>query len=187
MMEIVVNQVQNTVSGCLATSVTTLFDSSCNENCTDGIDNNGDGQIDCEDDACGKPGIISVTPDNPNNCPVLDNGQITIIATGTDLVYSVDNGTTFQNARIFTNLTDGTYTIVVKNNKTGCEISHSNTITLTDPTCTEICDNGIDDDGDGNTDCADNNCGKPTIQDVQTQDPDNCPVLDNGTITITIQ
>ena len=107
-------------------TITTLSDSSCNEDCTDGIDNNGDGQIDCEDDACGRPAIIGVTPENPNNCPILDNGRITIIASGANLQYSIDNGATFQNARIFTNLTDGTYTIVVKNNITGCEASHTN-------------------------------------------------------------
>ncbi len=178
-------RVQNTATGCLATSTTTLSDSSCNENCTDGIDNNGDGQIDCDDDACGRPEIIGVTPENPDNCPVLDNGQITIIASGSNLRYSIDNGANFQSARIFTNLTNGAYIIIVQNNTTGCEISHLSTINLTDPTCSEICDNGIDDDGDGLTDCEDADCGRPTISDVNFTDPDNCPDLNNGTITIT--
>jgi len=149
------------------------------------IDNNGNDLIDCDDIVCGRPAIIEVTPENPNNCPTLDNGRITIIASGANLKYSIDNGVNFQSARIFTNLTDGIYSIVVKNDITGCEVIHTNTITLTDPICTEICDNGIDDDGDDQIDCVDGDCGQPSISAVNPTDPHNCPDANNGVITIT--
>ena len=177
--------VRNTVTDCQETATTTLRNTSCTENCTDGIDNNGDGQIDCEDDACGKPTIIDVTVMAPDNCPLATNGTITIIASGANLVYSINGGNTFQNARIFTDLSPGSFNIVVKNNSTGCTASYPAAVVVPDPPCGEICDNGIDDDGDGLTDCEDGDCGNPTISDVVGSDPNNCPILDNGEITIT--
>ena len=50
--------------------------------------------------------------------------------------------------------------------------------------CTEICNNGIDDDGDGLTDCDDPDCKASDIVSVDTNSPSNCPDLNNGTITI---
>ncbi len=42
-----------------------------------------------------------------------DDGSITIIATGTDLQYSIDDGTTFQTGNMFTGLTAGSYMVMV--------------------------------------------------------------------------
>ncbi|MBX2979279.1 MAG: gliding motility-associated C-terminal domain-containing protein [Flavobacteriales bacterium] len=44
-----------------------------------------------------------------------DSGSITITATGTDLQYSIDGGTTFQTDNTFTGLAAGSYTVVVIN------------------------------------------------------------------------
>ncbi len=59
------------------------------------------------------------------------NGSIEIIATGgtPTLDYSIDNGTTFQPANIFNNLTAGVYDVVVED-ANGCQTT--GTVTLTD-------------------------------------------------------
>ena len=153
------------------------------ENCTDGIDNDGDGLIDCADGDCGTPVIQGVTTANPANCPALTDGKITIFAAGNNLEFSINGGTTYQSDHLFTGLTGGNYTIKVRNAATGCEIDHSSTITLTNPPCVEICNNNIDDDGDGQVDCNDGDCGTPTIDSVASVDPD-CTTLDGAQITI---
>ncbi len=177
-------RVQNSVTGCILTDGVVLSDSSCDEDCTDGIDNNGNTLIDCDDDVCGKPIIVDIDEQNPNNCPTLDNGMITIIAAGPNLEYSINNGP-LQTARFFTNLREGDYTVQVRNAVTGCTAIHNTTISLRDPICVEICDNGHDDDGDGAIDCLDGDCGQPTIINVDPINPDNCPYLNDGQITIT--
>ena len=52
----------------------------------------GDGDIDCDDDDCGQPSITSVTANDPNNCQDLNNGSISISASGSNLAYSIDGG-----------------------------------------------------------------------------------------------
>ncbi len=175
-------RVRNSVTGCEDTDSRTLTDPSCSEICDNGIDDDGDGQIDCADGDCGMPSITSITPTNPNNCPALDNGSIVINATGNNLEYSINNGTSYQSSNTFTGLSNGTYNIRVRNSITGCEDTDSRT--LTDPSCSEICDNGIDDDGDGQIDCADGDCGMPSITSITPTNPNNCPALDNGSIVI---
>ena len=80
-----------------------------------------------------------------------------------DREYSIDNGNAYQSANVFNNLSDGTYQISVRNTSTGCITNYSSTVVLTDPNCGEICNNGIDDDGDGQVDCEDEDCQATTI------------------------
>ena len=180
--------IQDTITGCeleYAANPFMLLDIPCPEICDDGIDNDGDGLIDCEDGGCGTPSITSVTPINPSNCPSLDNGRITIKALGLNLEYSIDGGNTYHSTSVFTGLENGAYTIFVRNSVTGCATEYaSNNIILTDPVCVEICGDGIDNDGDGNTDCDDSDCETPNIIQVISNAPDNCPLLDNGFINI---
>lgn len=76
------------------------------------------------DDAGGAPDLCtgvtitaSATTGNASAC--LNNGSITVTASGsTGLNYSID-GRAFQASNIFTNLAKGTYTITVKN-ENGC-------------------------------------------------------------------
>ncbi|HFA47923.1 MAG TPA: hypothetical protein ENJ95_02765 [Bacteroidetes bacterium] len=132
----------------------------CTEICLNGIDDDGDGLIDCEDPDCGAPSNISVSQNTPDNCPLLNNGSINISATGINLEYSIDAGNTFQASNIFAGLSAGNYNIRVRNGATGCFVNYANNpVIIIAPTCTEICDNGIDDDGDGLIDCADPDCG----------------------------
>jgi len=50
--------------------------------------------------------------------------------------------------------------------------------------CVEYCDDLVDNDGDDDVDCDDSDCAKPTIANVTSTDPDNCPDLDNGQIVV---
>ena len=77
--------------------------------------------------ANGGPFISGVQANNPS-CGASD-GNITILATGNGLQYSIDNGATFQASNAFTTLASGTYNIVVKDNA-GC--TSTQTATLND-------------------------------------------------------
>ena len=78
---------------------------------------------------------ITATDPTPASCPTLDDGTITIIATGTNLEYSVDNGINFQSSNIFSGLIAGTYTVVVRNTTTLCEVISTPDIILNSPGC----------------------------------------------------
>ncbi|MEM1119531.1 MAG: choice-of-anchor W domain-containing protein, partial [Bacteroidota bacterium] len=155
------------------------------EVCGDNIDNDGDGLTDCEDPDCGAPTIIEATAQNPTNCPDANNGVIEINATGDNLEYSIDGGSTYQSSNRFENLTAGNYTVYVINKATGCTADLSNSpVNLTAPDCSEICDDNIDNDGDGLVDCEDPDCGAPFIVDANADNPTNCPAANNGVIEI---
>ena len=127
------------------------------EDCTDNIDNDGDGLIDCADPDC-EPVIANVAITQPT-CTNKTGGQIVVTATGSGtLEYSVKNEATWQSSNTFTNLGVGQYTIRVRNDS-GCEVEYiSNPVILDMPTCVEICNDGIDNDGDGLIDCDDPDC-----------------------------
>ena len=55
-------------------------------------------------------------------------------------------------------LQPGTYNLIVDGFQMGSEGTVNLTLTGVAPTMTEICNNGIDDDGDGAIDCADRTC-----------------------------
>ncbi len=107
------------------------------EDCTNGIDDDGDGLIDCDDPDCGKPIITSIVKTNPaiSSCPNLNDGSITITATGSNLRYSKNTGTTWQVSNAFNGLTAGTTTIRIQDSVSTCLID--TTIVLTAPTCNE--------------------------------------------------
>ena len=146
---------------------------SCVEICDNGRDDDGDGQIDCADGDCGKPNIVAITQGNPSNCPDLDNGRIEINAIGSDLVYSINNGINYQSSNIFPGLSNGIFQVRVRNTTTGCDTISE--IVLSDPGCIEICDNGIDDDGDGLIDCGDGDCAGYVPIELADDSFNNCP------------
>ena len=88
------------------------------------------------------PVITNVAPTNPTraSCPTLNDGTITITATGSNLEYSINGGTSYQPGNVFTGLTAGgsPYTIAVRNSVTLCAVVDPTTVTLTDPGCTSI-------------------------------------------------
>lgn len=57
--------------------------------------------------------IQSINTSNPTNCG-LNNGSITINATGISLEYSINNGLSFQSSQVFSNLSAGSYNVVVR-------------------------------------------------------------------------
>ena len=149
-----VDNICNEEIRCAILSVTT------DELCDDGQDNDGDGLIDCADPDCA-PVIVNVIP-TPLSCPLGENnGQISITATGQGtLEYSIMNEPNYQASNTFSNLGQGLYTIRVKSS-TGCTSTYNAAIIQLDtPSCPEICDDGIDNDGDGLIDCDDPDCGR---------------------------
>jgi hypothetical protein len=124
--------------------------------CNNNMDDDGDGLIDCADSDC-KPMITNVAIIQPT-CANKTSGAITITATGTGTFsYSIKNEAVWQSSNAFTNLGVGQYTIRVKNNS-GCETLYANPIVFDIPTCPEICNDSIDNDGDGLVDCDDPDC-----------------------------
>ncbi len=59
------------------------------------------------------PSIASIESSGPTDCGGSD-GSLAILATGVDLEYSIDGGSTFQTDNSFAGLTMGTYDIVVR-------------------------------------------------------------------------
>ncbi|MDX2306135.1 MAG: ExeM/NucH family extracellular endonuclease [Microscillaceae bacterium] len=57
--------------------------------------------------------IQSIDKSNPTNCG-LNNGSITVNATGISLEYSINNGASFQNSNVFNNLGAGSYDVIVR-------------------------------------------------------------------------
>lgn len=177
--------VRNTISNCTAvysSNPAVLTAPDCSEICNNNYDDDGDGLTDCLDPDCGAPVINNVSSTNNTDCNNA-NGSISISATGNNLVYSITGAAPFVANPNFVNLGAGSYTIIVKNNQTGC-ITNNGVIILTGPTCVEVCDNGIDDDGDGLVDCADPDCSQLNISNIAKTNPSNCPDKNNGSIVI---
>ena len=105
------------------------------------------------------PSITNVSFTDPTECATND-GTITITATGGlgTYQYSIDSGTTYQNANQFTGLAGGTYCIFVRNADVTCVVT-GQCVTLTDKVA-------------------------PVIATTVSTDPTDCGVAD-GTITIT--
>ncbi len=104
------------------------------EDCTDGIDNDGDGLVDCEDYPCGI-GFMNVSYTEPT-CPICDDGEICIQAGNADEV-SLDGGETWLPIQIgvncFDNLPEGTYNVIARKSSTGCTKTWSDPIILEAP------------------------------------------------------
>ncbi|HLO53292.1 MAG TPA: gliding motility-associated C-terminal domain-containing protein [Saprospiraceae bacterium] len=179
-------QLINDATGCFSDTTITLIPVLCDEICNDGIDNDGNGLIDCEDMSCGKPAITNIQIINPTqaSCPDGDNGSMTITSDNTTR-YSNDGGITLQSNGIFTDLVGRTYNIQLINDATGCITD--TTVTLPPILCNEICNDGIDNDGNGFIDCEDISCGRPSITNILITNPTqtSCPYGDNGSMIIT--
>jgi len=161
------------------------------EICDNNIDDDGDGLTDCEDPDCGQPTIIDAVLTDPTNCPDYDNGQIVINATGDNLEYSIEISSNYQASNTFTNLSAGTYLVRARNSVTNCVVIYSvgskPTVQLTEVDCREICDDNIDNDGDGLIDCADPDCQVATITNLSFS---NCMSIGNtyqSTLSITVE
>ena len=157
------------------------------ELCTDGIDNDEDGLVDCMDlDGC-SPGSSSEIFFNVDQPTCEDSlGFIRANGASANSQFSIDGGFTFQQDSLIDNLGPGIYNILIrKNNIAACDFTTP--VILEDPICLETdslsCTDGIDNDGDGLIDCADDDC-VPQIDELEISLPNACPNLDNGSITI---
>jgi gliding motility-associated-like protein len=120
------------------------------ENCSNGDDDDCDGDIDCDDSDCA-PRIININT-IPPTCPICPDGKITVQATQYDIEYSIDGGTTYipfnpvtptSTIHLFENLLEGQYNVKVRNSI--CLNSPSNQdVVLAAPAGipTEGCENG---------------------------------------------
>ena len=126
--------------------------------------------------------VYSVTVTDVNGCTATNQVTVTVNQTpaanagadvtickffSTTLTASATGGTTPYSfawsdglgsgaTKIVTPLATKTYTVTVTS-ANGC--LSTDQVTVTVQQCSEICGNGLDDDGDGLTDCADSNCG----------------------------
>ncbi len=105
------------------------------------------------------PSISNVGVTQPSSCGSND-GIILITAGGGagPLQFSIDGGLTFSSSGTFSNLSPGTYDVLVANFDGSCPVSWPTSITLAEPT-------------------------PPTITDVAVTNPTSC-LIDNGSIQI---
>ena len=83
--------------------------------------------------SCIAPTITNVTITQPT-APNFNNGQIIIEALGTNIEYSIDGGSNYQESNTFTDLSTGNYSVRIRNTETGCfEDYTQNPIILEDP------------------------------------------------------
>ncbi len=138
-------------TGCTSTAQVTITVNYCAEDCNDGIDNDGDGLIDCDDPDCGLSLAATPTDASCGN----NDGQVTITASGgsNNYEYSDDN-TTWLPGNTFSSLSPGNHTFYARNDNGTCTASVDATV---GEAC-EDCSDGVDNDGDGLTDCADPDC-----------------------------
>ncbi len=116
-----------------------------------------------------------------------DDGTITIVAEGTNLEYSVDDGATFQSGNVFTGLAPGNYNLAVRDIASACERTFGgNPVVVGQIPCGEICDNGLDDDGDGLTDCDDPDCNWITISNIAVSECIDHPLADVATVEMDV-
>ncbi len=158
--------VRNGILSCAFRTPITIQAANCDEfdsaTCADGLDNDGDGLVDCDDPDC-QPTITQVLTDEPVRCPDLMDGAITILSLDDSIRFSIDGGVSYQISGNFEDLGVGTYNILAQNTITGCmsDSSSSPIDLVAGAVCmpvVEECSDGRDNDNDGLVDCADPDC-----------------------------
>ena len=141
----------------VTTPITIGLSTSCTEICGNGLDDDGDGLIDCSDDDCQTNAIADLTVVN-SGCDE-QSGRITINNYDPERQYfidAIDAPLVTEVNGVFSNLVPATYMLY--------GLGLCDTIEVDDIVigvvggCTEICNNGADDDGDGLIDCTDSDC-----------------------------
>ena len=85
--------------------------------------------------------ITNVAEFNPTDCENAD-GSIVIETDQTDLIYSIDGGTTWSSESSFTGLVAGDYSVLIAYPNGSCEVSYTQEISLDEPPTPEI--TGVD-------------------------------------------
>ena len=157
-------------NGCVSSDQVTVTVQSCPENCGNGLDDDGDGFIDCADSDCG-PQV-----DLGGGIFICNGSTASLSATVTGgnggLTYAWSNGLGSGQNKTVTPSTTTTYSVTVSS-QSGC--TDAAQVTVTVKTCSEICTNGIDDDGDGLIDCDDPDCSGVTAPVLVDDSFSTCP------------
>ena len=99
--------------GCAGELISVFGEENTTELCSDGIDNDCDGLIDCLDDDCAAVlGDASVVIEHVADCSDYYSGSIELEFSQHEQ-FSIDNGNTFQNARLFSNLSPNFYSCLL--------------------------------------------------------------------------
>lgn len=130
------------------------------------------------------PNIDEVLISPPSSCLIAD-GSIEIVTyeRAANFQYSIDGGANFQWSNRFADLSEGDYPIVVTVADGSCREDYG-TVALSALVCGEICNDGIDNDNDGQIDCEDGDC-RPVITDIFITPPSFCNGAD-GRIEVQI-
>lgn len=129
------------------------------ENCSNGVDDDGDFDIDCDDIDCTEDPACETTPPELNCSDGIDNNG----DGNTDCADTTCSAATACQE----DCTDG-----IDNDLNG-DIDCADSACSENPACKEIdCADGIDSDNDGATDCADSDCAE-TAACNDTTDPSN--------------
>ncbi len=152
-------------NGCASTDQVTVTASNCVENCTNGIDDDNDGLVDCADNTCG------VVLEGETYFSVCSASQVllSVSATGGSGVFSYNwsHGLGGGSSILVSPLASTDYVVTVTPT-VGCTSTRLYHVVIVP--CTEDCTNNIDDDLDGLMDCADPDCalaGAPLLADDQ--------------------
>ncbi|MCU0345366.1 MAG: Ig-like domain-containing protein [Saprospiraceae bacterium] len=159
-------------NGCASTSQVTITTSLCQENCTNGIDDDGDGLVDCADNTC------PITLDGEDYFSICTGAaaQLSVSAVGGSGIYTYtwSHGLGTGTSKVVYPLATTDYVVTVTPTS-GCTATRLFHVVVVP--CPEDCVNGIDDDFDGLIDCADPDCamvGAPLlVDDLFT----TCPTL----------
>ncbi len=173
------------LNSCTLTDQITVTIDICPEDCTDGIDNDLDGLLDCDDPDCA-PIVNNATLNTCDNSDMLGSG--TFFLHDANLAVSSESGVmisyhpTLLDSQNGTNVLISPYTSIdatvysrVERISTGCFANSEITLDV-GTKCPENCNNGIDDDGDGLIDCDDPDCPcckayAPTLNGLNKKDP----------------
>ena len=118
------------------------------ESCNNGMDDDCDGRVDCEDVDCGAFIMNVDVSSHPPSCNICADGRIRVQSAGHHLEYSIDGGLTFQDSPIFEGVATGSYDIVVRNRVSGCQSEERVGISARRGTVNECCPNGGFEQGD---------------------------------------
>ena len=140
-------------NGCIDIDQVTVTVGNCIEICVNGLDDDGDGLIDCEDDDC------QPVPDAGADVSICLGTSTILTATVPDgfgsFTYEWSNGLGGGASKTINPLVTTTYTVTVTN-VAGC--TGTDDVTVVVETCPEDCTDGVDNDGDGLIDCDDPDC-----------------------------
>ena len=145
-------------------------DDSNDDGIPDYLDPNEDTNITEECSAVEIENIIKTNAD----CTNPTQGQLEIISAQAGVEYSIDGGATWVTQNTFIIDIDVPYTVMIR---IGFCVDQEDNVTV-NSNCYEICDNCIDDDGDGLVDCFDTTC--PCLENDTDGDGilDHCDVED---------